>query len=618
MRNLEWRNRNSLRNYPFKETAGRTTARGKIIPNDFLIDLSGFVRKTTDTRFYLSSLTISGIRTLTLVFSGYPSGNALASIVIPTIRRIIGLSQQVTGSGLATTGRAVFGEGLISIMTFGTTVETLTVDEGELEPTAFLPVNFGIVTSVGIQGRAEFLTGDVKLRFDRAMTAETFPGNNSVEISAIKRTEDCPIPLGTPFIRSINNCPPDEFGNITVSAEDLLILRVGTPAGEGGPASPGILVGTIIRQDQLCIEPFEAAARGANGGSGGGGPGGPKGLTVICAGDICCPCCDETGEEGEDDEPEPNDDDEDFPPEDESPEPDDPGGGGGDGSEDPFVVPRLAGNAGVFTEGDTITLTGVDFQQPNPPALGVVDIVEGGTFCTETESPITVPLVPLSLTGSSCQVVVPAGLTSPASPDDIYGFRLQTIPLSIGGLTMGWTNSIRLNITPPVVAPVQIENFDPPSLGSFVVGGPFLFPAPQFVEGAGAFEVQNIFPSRALITVGPLSGAGAPPWNFSAYSSFGLMYAKEFDPAEGGPADFLQLQLTDSLLNVTNVFVGVLPAWRYPAPHVLSPADFQPVTFPIPVGPADLTDIVDLKIITFDLATAIGLNAWYDDLQGIP
>lgn len=243
-----------------------------------------------------------------------------------------------------------------------------------------------------------------------------------------------------------------------------------------------------------------------------------------------------------------------------------------------------------------------------------VSIVSSVLFSTNSQFIFTV------VSSTTIQTTLPVALLAGSS---IQIQLILTVPPGLSNIVLGQVPSaVIIPPTPPTPptppSDAQIENFDPASLASwFDVRGPFLFIAPQQIEGTGAFEVQNIVPFSTIITIGPLSGAGAPPWDFSMYSSFELYYAKEFDPLEGAPADFLQVQLVDSSFIITNIFFGIPPTHRYASPHILIPTDFKLVSLSIPTGPADLSDIIEVRISTFDFGTSIGLNAWYDDLVGI-
>jgi hypothetical protein len=597
MLNLEWQNTNSLRTFPLREGASGISNDGLILPTNAFLDFSGFVPSDLGTRFYLSSIEVRESLVVRVGISNFDTAVEVGSVLILADFASV-KSYELLGSGLGVTGRLVTGPGMLEVQLWGVGIHTFSPEAGELEGNTLIPIETNVVTSVGILGQSQVLIGNVKLQFGRAMDGEASLPNNSLIVSAIKRVEDCePNETGCP-IKSINGLYPDAFGNLVLTAEGIFRIRPGTSGSEDGEGVPGLTIETIIKQDALCdVRQFLPGLRGPTGGGGGSGPSGAAGGGVICSPALCCECeeCD-TCENYEGTffyEPPmsmgaalgggfPG-----------------PGAGGGGGG---------VGSGLVIFEGDTLAITGINFKVMNDGGPGSFDAITNVVFCKEPCG--SASAVPVVFTGNYLECVVPTGITTPPSTNNEYLVYLESY----------WGYTKPLSITIPPGTPTQLENFDPPSLGNwFDTRGPgFLFPAPQFVEGTGAFEVQNIFPFSTLVASGPMSGAGAPPWNFSGYSSFGFMYAKEFDPGEGAPADFVQISLTDSLLNTTNIFWGVLPTHRFPFPHVLTPADFQPVTVPIPVGPADLTDITSFQISTFDFGTGIGLNAWYDDLQGIP
>lgn len=275
MFNLEWQNFNSLRNYPFKQEASLSSNNGFILPKNFLIDLSCFFPSTGGSSFYISSINIEEDLTITLVFNNDAKSN-ISSDALPFS------SFKVTGNGLSNSGKLVIGEGISIVRGWGTRVLEFTSSATSLETTTVLPVNLGVVTSVGILGRSEFLVGDVKFDLDRGMQADTIEEDNSIELSAIKRPEDCDLELNSCAIRSINDITPDQFGNINISGEGIVSIKAGAASSEGAPGGVGIQISSLLKADNLCPEPFEKVLRGTTGADGGPGPNGPPGKDLIC------------------------------------------------------------------------------------------------------------------------------------------------------------------------------------------------------------------------------------------------------------------------------------------------------------------------------------------------
>lgn len=597
MLNLEWENANSLRNYPLREGVNRRSVNGLEIPQDALVDLAGFVPAGEDQSFYISSVVVTQDLRVTFNISGVQTDDAVGQFILPPTFSPAE-SFDFFGPGLGTTGKAVIGEGMVTVQRWGVGTFRFFPSETELEANTLVPLDTGVVTSVGILGNSRVLVGDVKLLYGRAIEGETDLLNNSLVISAIKRVEDCASDQQSCAIQAINGLRPDSRGNIQLTAEGIMVLQPGTSgSSEGGEGAPGLTLKTILKQDQLCVRPFEEGLRGADGATGAGGPSGGGGGFVKCCPSICCECqeCD-TCEQWN------------APiggwgvPRAIGSAPGPMGGGGGSGGGGISLEKPLV------NEGDILTIGGDGFQQPSTGAPGAVTVIDCVIFCKSDGTYIAVP--PGTVYGPQLlDVQVPAGLTDPPSPDNVYCVRLKT--------PWGYTNSILICVNP---APTnKIESFD--VIGGWLdVRGPFTFITGTAVEGAGAFNVQSILPFGTNINNTSLSGIGGPPWDFSSYTGLQIQVAKEYDPAEGAPADSIEIQLTDSGFSTLTLQAPIPGSARFTAPHVINVSDYVavPLLFASGSGAANLTDIILVSVSVTDFATAIPVQAWWDCLEGIP
>jgi len=181
----------------------------------------------------------------------------------------------------------------------------------------------------------------------------------------------------------------------------------------------------------------------------------------------------------------------------------------------------------------------------------------------------------------------------------------------------GLSNTVEATIPQsPVIPPVAtcIENFD--NIGTwFDVRFPLgtVIESTNQAEGAGAFEITQIIPFGLVVNGGNLSGFGAAPWDFSSVNSIDILIAKEFDPGEFGPADFFEIQFTDSGFNTKTIQIPWPATARYPAAHPLNPGDFQILNVNLALGGfANMADIINMGIAVQDFGTAIPLSAWID------
>jgi len=583
--NLEWENANALRNYPLREGVNREASNGLRLPHDALVDFMAFVPAGDDEDFYVSSIEVGRNLVVTFTVSGVQTDNVIGSFAMPAIFEAQ-QSFEFSGTGLGTTGKAVIGGGMRQVQMWGVGTFNFESSQSTLEASTIIPLEAGVVTSVGILGVDRVLVGDVKILFGRAIEGDTEVVNNSVVLSAIKRVEDCEPKVGGCPLQSINGLTPDSRGNIQLTAEGILKLNPGVSgSGEGGEGAPGLTIKTILKQDQLCVRPFEPGLRGADGGSGGTGPAGGGGANVQCCPAICqkCETCD-TCEQWDN--------------------PLSParviGGGKGPGAGGGGVG---GGGIGVakplLDEGDILTIGGIGL---TPETVDCVIFCSAdGTHFVEQ---------PLQFYGTErFDVQVPLGLTTTPgpTPDNTYIVRVKT--------PWGFTNKLYICVN-PAGAVTKWESFDSLLPFWFDIRGPFTFieAVGQF-EGAGAFNIQNILPFGTVANFGGnLSGFGAPPWDFSPYSGVQIYVAKEFDPGEFGPADSLEVQMTDSAFNVKSFQVPIPGAARYPAPHVVNAGDYVPVqlNFAAGFGFVNLNDVIGITVGIFDFGAFVPVQGWID------
>ena len=264
----DWLNLNSLRSFPLIENHGI-----ELIPNNFIVDLSILVTPLATYPCRIATIGWTG-RLLSIIIkdkNDLTLGYSTIDTEETRIGEIISLTSQINGS-------LVLGDEKITLPIGNHNIDA------ELIGTTCIPIESGLVTSLGILGQEESLQGDIKIEAGDNVKLDYNLADNSIVASL--ENEAAFIPecefgcdpdrcFRTP-IQFINGIPGTE-GSCDFFIEGKGIITV----GENHNA---ITIGSDdIKPADLC-DNYTKAPEGDPGNPGPPGGGGPPGklICLIC------------------------------------------------------------------------------------------------------------------------------------------------------------------------------------------------------------------------------------------------------------------------------------------------------------------------------------------------
>lgn len=221
--NLDFLNANTIRNFPIREGLSRTDTSGAFtIPDDFMVDLLLSVSSDPATRVYISRI-VNMPDEIEIEFALYGSATQIGVVSLNPAghSRYTTYYMAASSSYAAATGKLVVGEvSTITTLPYG----TFTFDQAatEVEARTVVPGLATVSRFVfrNADGSSFSVTGDVTIV---AQTNTKFRLIDSVTV-AIDAGEglglNAPCADDRPCLKTINNIPPDEDGNFTLTTSD--------------------------------------------------------------------------------------------------------------------------------------------------------------------------------------------------------------------------------------------------------------------------------------------------------------------------------------------------------------------------------------------------------------
>jgi len=222
----EFRDEQSDSRYPFADTATLSSTTGVDIPRDLFFDAALYVINAT-TPLYISSISVSAIVTITI--GDDAEINAATAQYNPIDPPDNGALDLIDSNNRPVGVLVCSKDRLSDIGGWAPVTHVFTKTATEFVSIVVVPAQEPGVRALTATDTAAFLTGDVWLVGRRGiMFRETTPNTIRVDIVGVPlfKREDCIddeqklIAQFAPkqFLRTINGCGPDKFGNFTIAA----------------------------------------------------------------------------------------------------------------------------------------------------------------------------------------------------------------------------------------------------------------------------------------------------------------------------------------------------------------------------------------------------------------
>lgn len=222
MENLDFLNLNSLRAFPLKEGVSRINTDGRItIPDDFLVDLILAAPMAITARVYVSEI-INLPDQITVRVAEF-GGSVIGTFVITAATHSFYKTYYMTASTAyyGAIGKLVVGS-LAGMSALPTGSFIFTLETAEVEARTVIPTSGGVrsIKFVDANGNEAILSGDVKITARQNMRIAADGDNVFVDAAnGLGLNQACENSSIDP-IRTINNIPPDENGNFTITFTD--------------------------------------------------------------------------------------------------------------------------------------------------------------------------------------------------------------------------------------------------------------------------------------------------------------------------------------------------------------------------------------------------------------
>jgi len=227
----EFRDEQSDSRYPFADTATLTSTNGVVIPRDLFFDAALYVINAT-TPLYISSISVGAVVTITI--GDAAELNAATAQYNPLSPPDNGALDLIDSNNRPVGILVGNKDNLSAIGGWEPITHKFTKTATEFVSGVVVPAKEPGVRALTATDTAAFLTGDVWLVGRRGiMLRETAPNTIRVDIVGVPlfKREDCfkqessasssqPVAPFPPkqFLRTINGCGPDKFGNFTIAA----------------------------------------------------------------------------------------------------------------------------------------------------------------------------------------------------------------------------------------------------------------------------------------------------------------------------------------------------------------------------------------------------------------
>lgn len=231
----QFRDEQSANKYPFADSANLTAATGLKIENDLFVDASFFGIGTT-TRLYLSQVTVTAQKVIFTIGdeTNFAKLTGSYDILKPPDNGVITVQDNYKRpAGLLLAAPAVRDQDgtlkkastLVRFSAWPVGVHRFTAEATEFVATAVIPANEPGVRAL-LPETNELQTGDIWIVGNNGVVVRA-EGEHVIRIDVVgvplfKRLVCAPqtnFPTKS-FLRTINNCGPDEYGNFTITATD--------------------------------------------------------------------------------------------------------------------------------------------------------------------------------------------------------------------------------------------------------------------------------------------------------------------------------------------------------------------------------------------------------------
>ena len=221
--NLDFLNANTIRNFPIREGLSRTDTSGAFtIPDDFMVDLLLSVSSDPATRVYISRI-VNIPDEIEIEFALYGSATQIGVVSLNPAghSRYTTYYMAASSNYAAATGKLVVGEiSTITTLPYGTFTFDQTATEVEARTVVPGLATVSRFVFRNADGTSFSVTGDVTIV---AQTNTRFRLVDSVTV-AVDAGEglglNAPCADDRPCLKTINNIPPDEAGNFTLTTSD--------------------------------------------------------------------------------------------------------------------------------------------------------------------------------------------------------------------------------------------------------------------------------------------------------------------------------------------------------------------------------------------------------------
>ena len=222
----EFRDEQSDSRYPFADSATLLSTTGVAIPRDLFFDAALYVINAT-TPLYISSITVDSVITITI---GDDAELNVATAQYNPLAAPADGALDVIDSNNRTVGILIGNKDNLSVLAgWEPITHNFTKEATEFVSGVVVPAKEPGVRALTATDTAAFLTGDAWLIGRRGIVfRKTAPSTIRVDIIGVplfKRElcvddEQRPTTQFTPkpFLRTINGCGPDKFGNFTIAA----------------------------------------------------------------------------------------------------------------------------------------------------------------------------------------------------------------------------------------------------------------------------------------------------------------------------------------------------------------------------------------------------------------